>query len=273
MAHIPAGIKIDQTSAYLLNAGFKMIHQGKVRDTFEIPQRGLLSVASDRVSIFDFVLNARVPFKGACLTALTHFWMTEILTSLQNHLIPSNINPCFNAAYDIRQTILPELNIGNCLLTADLRGFMDPAELIFRKCFGGSVYKNYLETGMAAGIKMEPGLEKWTELEKALFTPSTKEEVGHDLNITQEQYYAMTGKKGEEFIVKLSEAYETVLNHAAAKGIMILDTKLEGSSKLGVLADECFTPDSSRFCMRDEYERAMAEHADPPFKEKQIIRN
>jgi len=272
MAHIPASLNQDPTSEYLKSKGYEMIHQGKVRDTFKIHDGELLAVATDRISIYEFVLNTKVPFKGACLTTLTHFWMTKILTELKNHLIPSVINPKYNAAYDLRENLLTGLNIRNCLVVQDLRGFMDLAELIFRKCFGGSVYDLYLETGEAAGVVVPLGLIKWQELPNALFTPTTKEAIGHDLPMTQKEYYDITGNKGREFVKKLQAAFVTVQNHIASKGMIMLDTKLEGSSRLGILADECFTPDSSRICMRKDYEEAMAENRNPRFKDKQFVR-
>jgi phosphoribosylaminoimidazole-succinocarboxamide synthase len=275
MTKIPKGLPLDPTTKYLLDLGHKPIHEGKVRNTFKLPSVGLLPVATDRISIFDFVLNATVPRKGEYLTAITHFIMMDILKDIPNHLIPSKLNPAFNAVYDLKMTTMPDLPLGRCLVVEDLTGQLDKFELIFRMYIGGSVYKKYLTTGKVAGQKIPLNLPKWSKLEKPIFTPSTKETEGHDVNITSQKYFRAMKKLGVDakpFISTLREACVRYHAYCAERGILILDTKYEGSSLLRKIADEILTPDSSRYTTIESWEKAVAEGKDPIFLDKEVVR-
>lgn len=142
---IPQNLMYDSVTEYLQEQGLKLIHQGKVRNTFKLDKERLLVLVTDRVSIFDFVLNTLIPYKGEVLTAQTLFWAKELKKAfpmLQTHLIQSSINPLFNAAYDLKKD-LPNLPTERCLVVKNLKGFLDPFELIFRKHIGGSIYGDY----------------------------------------------------------------------------------------------------------------------------------
>lgn len=261
---------------YLTEEGYTRIHQGKVRDTYVLDNNQLLVVASDRISIFDFVLNAEVLNKGEVLTALTHFWMTKQLSEFQNHLVPSKKNNSFNAVIDLRGKSLPLLQVGNCLVVKNMKDCLYPFELIFRHHIGGSVFKTYQETGKAGGQELPPNLQKWSKLETPLFTPSTKAEVGHDVNVDANYFFEIMNQKGRGIQAKkvveiLIKAYKKAYAFAETKGILILDTKLEVAGPM--IVDEILTPDSSRFTFKTDWEQSMKEGRDPQFLDKQPVRD
>jgi phosphoribosylaminoimidazole-succinocarboxamide synthase len=200
---------------------------------------------------------------------MTHFWLTQVIMDLPNHLVLDANN--FNAASKLTD-LFPELPVERCLVVKDFSGQLDEFELIFRKHPGGSIWKDYLETGIISGQVMPEGLTKWQCLDWAIFTPSTKEVEGHDINKEASHYFETMGEASQEFIAALTAAYEQAYAYAKTKGILILDTKFEGSSKLGVLADEVLTPDSSRFCEISNWEESIANKKDPDFWDKQIVR-
>jgi phosphoribosylaminoimidazole-succinocarboxamide synthase len=275
MKKIPKKVRLNETSHYLIKRGFELKHQGKVRDTFCINGKELLVVATDRISIFDFVLNALIPKKGEVLTALTHFWFSKIL-DFDNHLLKSEINPSFNRAYDLKKKKLKRLNLKRGLLVRNMSADLWPFEMIFRHYIGGSVFKKYQKTGMAAGHRLEPDLPKWSKLTKPLFTPSTKEEIGHDINVDADYFYAEMkkmghGKEAISVVKNLAEAYAMAHEYAEKKGILILDTKLEVAGP--TIVDEIFTPDSSRFVLKEDWRKSMIESRDPYFYDKQLVRN
>jgi phosphoribosylaminoimidazole-succinocarboxamide synthase len=272
---IPVNLQDDTLSIALKEGGLKRIHQGKVRDTYFLDEKNLLVVATDRISIFEFVLNASIPKKGEVLTALTHFWLSNILERFEHHLVKSSKYSCFNAAYDLRRD-LKFLPIERCLVVKNLTGGIYPFELIYRHHIGGSVFKKYQETGMAGGHKLPPNLPKWSKLEKPIFTPSTKEEIGHDVNVDADYFFREMERKGlradaREAVEILRQAYSLSYEYAESRGISILDTKFEVAGM--VIADEILTPDSSRFARTSDWEKAMAEGRDPYFLDKQPVRD
>jgi len=173
MAKIPVNFQNDSLSEYLQENGLKRISQGKVRDTYYLDEDRLLVVASDRISVFDFVLNASIPKKGEVLTALTHFWLTKILP-FENHLISSRWKKdgfTENAAADLKEDGLFRLPLERCLVVRNLTGKMYPFEMIYRHHIGGSVFKQYQKTGIAGGHQLPLGLPKWSKLNTPIFTP------------------------------------------------------------------------------------------------------
>lgn len=268
MAKIPSDIQFQLVPAsvhkYLLS-------QGKVRDRYLIPFFGYyLMVATDRISIFDFVLPATVPKKGEYLTAISHFWSTHVL-KLADDLVESRHFESRNAVVDMQD--LPEMLRRRSLVVAPVT--VMPFELIFRRHIGGSVYPKYRETGLVAGEKVEPDLPKWSRLERAVFTPSTKAEEGHDINITVAEFLEAAGPDGQIAMQIARHAYERAYDYAERRGILILDTKKEaGKTRDGriVLADEKLTPDSSRFTTKEDWEVAMREGRDPQFFDKEPVR-
>lgn len=280
MQKVPINLQDDDLSRYLAKMGLVRISQGKVRDTWSLEKLlghndYLLVVATDRISIFDYVLNALIPKKGEVLTALTHFWL-NMLSGFENHLIPSELESGYNFAYDLAEDFLFDLPIERCLVVKNLTGKMYPAEMIFRAHIGGSVYPEYQKTGIVAGQQLPIGLPKWSKLEEPIFTPSTKEEFGNDINKDVDYFYSVMESlnlkaEAEEVVLMLKEIYGIVYKYAEDRGILILDSKFEVAGK--ILADEILTPDSSRFTIIEDWEKSMEEGRDPSFYDKQPIRD
>lgn len=269
MAKIPEQIRKARIISVLMNG---LLGQGKVRDTYRGRNEDeLLVVASDSLSIFDFVLNALIFMKGVRLTRITKFWFTRVLKDIPNHFIFCKDDPLENAAVDLPQELGLPIERSMLVKMAEVLSY----ELIFRFHLGGSVYKKYLATGMVAGIQLPPGIAKWSKLDEPLFTPSTKAPDGHDINITQEEFFSATGEAGREAVELGLKACKLAYAYAKALGILILDTKMEfGILPDGtvILVDEVFTPDSSRFVKESEWLAAMAAGRDPEFYDKERVR-
>jgi len=268
MATIPDGVAESETSRVLARAGLKRIHQGKIRDTWSLDSENVLRlvVATDRMSIFDFVLPVLVPQKGEVLTALTQFWLSGPLKEFTHHLVGAVKNPSVNMVHDLK-ALIPDLPLARCLVVRTVE--IPPFEMIFRHHLGGSVWKAYRETGVVAGQRLPPGLQKWAFLPDPLFTPSTKAQEGHDVNITVDQYLEAMGERGSRAIRMFMDAYVRAYQYAKERGILILDTKFEG---LDVIADEVLTPDSSRFTTVEDFETTIREGRDPVFYDKEPVR-
>jgi phosphoribosylaminoimidazole-succinocarboxamide synthase len=248
-----------------------LLGQGKVRDRYFIPFYGdLLMVATDRLSAFDFVQSTAVPKKGEVLTALSHFWSTHVLR-VSDDLIASRNSSRRNAVVDLND--LPkELRYRSTVVRV---AEVMPFEFIYRGHIGGSVYPSYLKTGLVAGVATEPNLPKWSKLPSAAFTPSTKAENGHDVNITVAEFLEQAGKHGPIAYQITRHVYETAYAFAESRGILILDTKEEvGILPTGevILVDEKLTPDSSRFTTLEDWKLAMEEKRDPQFFDKEPVR-
>ncbi len=258
-----------------------LLGQGKVRDTYRHPTDPdkLVVVATDRLSMFDHVMPWPVSRKGEALTATTYFWLTEVCSSLPNHLVQVDMaiggsahEEEVNAVHELVQDF-PDVPLERTLVVRKLD--IMPYELIFRAHLGGSVWKQYQGTGRVAGVALPSGMVKWQELDEPLFTPSTKAETGHDVNITQEQFFDETGERGHAAVKLALLAYQKARQHALRHGIAILDTKFEvGIDELGevVLADEVLTPDSSRYTTVEGLMQALRDRTDPPFHDKEPVR-
>lgn len=267
MAKIPEIVAESAASKTLNSLGLKRIHQGKVRDTYELQSGELLVCATDRLSIFDFVLPVTVPRKGEYLTALTHFWLTKAIAGHQNHLVYSDTGNGQNAAHDYME-LSPHFPIERCLVV--VKKNVLPYELIYRHHIGGSVFGKYLETGMAGGQKIQSGLPKWSRLDGPIFTPSTKEDSGHDVNIDTGTFLENVSN-GRVIAGLGKQIYMEAYNYAKSKGILILDTKMEMSDD-GTIVDEILTTDSSRFVDTEDWESAMKKGEDPAFYDKEVVR-
>jgi phosphoribosylaminoimidazole-succinocarboxamide synthase len=212
------------------------VGRGKVRELFALDDERLLLVASDRISVFDVVLPTEIPDKGRVLTGLSGFWFTRTREICPNHLLAIR--------EDGRSTEARRLE-------------MLPLECVVRGYLSGSGWKDYKASGAVCGHVLPEGLRESGRLPKPIFTPSTKAQTGHDENITREQAAELVD--GERFaeVERTSLAlYRSAAAHAAERGIVIADTKFElGVDESGalVLADEAFTPDSSRFWPADDY--------------------
>jgi phosphoribosylaminoimidazole-succinocarboxamide synthase len=228
------------------------VASGKVRELFTIDDERLLLVASDRISTFDVVLPTEIPDKGRVLTGLSAFWFARTHDLIPNHLLA--LRP------DGRSTECRRLE-------------MLPLECVVRGYLAGSGWKDYVARGSTSGHELPEGLRESDRLPTPIFTPSTKATTGHDENIDAEQGAALVGEDRYREVERTALAlYRFASEHAAACGILIADTKFEfGLDAEGhlVLADEAFTPDSSRFWPADEYEPGRAQ----PSFDKQFVRD
>ncbi len=273
MAHIPERVR-DQS--IIKGMEDYLISQGKVGDKYRYPGRDdlIVSVRSDRLSVFDFVLPLIVPQKGAVLTAATDLWERQILQELgvNHHLEYSQYYPGRNMAKELKDRF-PAIDLTRTLVTKKAQ--ILPYEFIFRQHPGGSVWKQYLKNGTVAGVQLPQGLKQWQALEEPLFTPSTKAEEGHDINMTVQEFTAQAGGDGTHALITLSVIYKTAYAYARARGITLLDTKFEVGMVNNVLTlcDEWLTPDSSRFVDSDDLEASLAANKDPSFMDKQPVRD
>jgi phosphoribosylaminoimidazole-succinocarboxamide synthase len=258
--------------AYLTHLGWVLMHRGKVRDTYEHDDYPglMLVIATDRISVFDFVLSAIIGGKGESLTAISLFWLTQVLQDLPNHLVPSQENPKFNGAYDLFLKYGMSFPIERALLVRKIQMLDD--ELIFRRHLSATRFAEYQREGAISGIALPPGLQRWEEFpDGAIFTPSTKAEVGHDINYSDvDVFYRKHGEKGRRLVALCKEAYDRGYDEARKRGLVILDTKFEGGDIIG---DEVLTPDSSRYCTIEEYLRSQAVSEDPKALDKQFVRD
>ncbi|OEY24383.1 phosphoribosylaminoimidazolesuccinocarboxamide synthase [Corynebacterium sp. Marseille-P4321] len=233
---------------------------GKVREIYEVDDKTLLMVATDRISAYDYSLEPAIPDKGRILTATAMFFF-ELLEDIPNHL-----------AGPIDDPRIPEEVLGRAIVVQKLD--MVPFECVARGYLTGSGKKEYDAAGMVCGVKLPEGLTEASKLPEPIFTPATKAEQGdHDINVTFEQ---MAGKLGAELAGELRdrtlEIYSRAAEYAASRGIILADTKLEfGRDAEGniVLADEVLTPDSSRYWPADEYEEGKTQ----PSFDKQYVRD
>ncbi|MBO7690264.1 MAG: phosphoribosylaminoimidazolesuccinocarboxamide synthase [Clostridia bacterium] len=250
---------------------YKPVKEGKVREIYDLGD-ALVLVATDRISAFDVILKNKITKKGTVLTQMSKFWFDLTKDILPNHMISVDVN-------DMPEYFRQPQFDGNSMLCMKLT--MLPIEAIVRGYITGSGWKSYCENGTVCGIKLPEGLKESDKLPEAIYTPSTKAEIGdHDENISYEQSIAVLEKqfpgKGEEYAKKLRDCtlalYNKCADYARTKGIIIADTKFEfGLDEDGniVLADEMLTPDSSRFWPVEGYEPG---HGQPSF-DKQFVRD
>ncbi len=229
----------------------KLLSRGKVRDMYELDEKSVLIVTTDRMSAFDVILEDPIPNKGIILNQLTLFWMKRFESLVPNHIIESDVNnyPEFLQKYK-------EQLEGRSVIAKKAKPLA--VECVVRGYLAGSGYKDYLKTGMVCGHKLPEGLKNSSRFAEPLFTPSTKAEIGdHDENISIEQAAKIIGAELCEKVKNLSlEIYGKGRDYAASRGIIIADTKFEFGMVDGVLTliDEVLTPDSSRFWPADSYE-------------------
>ncbi len=267
MSKIPVFLQADPLSLEIKAAGLELIHQGKVRDTYKLPgSELLLLVASNRVSIFDFVLPALVPEKGRVLTHLTTLWLSNVLFNFKNHLIS------YGAHLD--RHLLPILHNNvelqaRSIVVLDLK--MIPVECIVRDYLTGSGLDSYKETGHICGHALPAGLHDGSRLPNPIFTPTTKADEGHDEHMDAFSVEQLYGYGPEELSLAI---FEKASRYAAERGIIIADTKMElGYYNSDILiGDEIFTPDSSRFWLKESWEEAVAQKKSPAGYDKQPVR-
>ncbi len=244
--------------------GLKLFKRGKVRDIYELGNM-LLIVATDRISAFDVVLPDGIPQKGKVLTALSLFWFNFTKDIVANHVLPVRLVEIPNLPKKERDILA-----GRTMLVKKTRAL--PAECIVRGYLSGSAWKEYQIDGAVSGIKLPPGLQESAKLEEPIFTPSTKAESGHDVNITFKELQNLVGR---ETAAKLKEVsigiYLKASEYTEGRGIIIADTKFEFGLYKGevILIDEILTPDSSRFWLKEEYEPGKPQ----PGFDKQYVRD
>ena len=224
-----------------------LFHRGKVRDTYDLGDR-LLMVATDRISAFDVVLPNGIPDKGRVLTQLSAFWFELTSDVAPNHflrLIDST------EAKDVPFAIPPEL-VGRSMLIRKAKRL--DVECVARGYLAGSGWVEYRDTGNVCGIRLPSGLRESDELPEPIFTPSTKAETGHDINISFDQVVELVGERTASLVRDRTMAvYASARDYARRRGIIIADTKLEFGwlNDALIVIDELLTPDSSRFWPAD----------------------
>jgi len=254
-------ITVVQTSF----SDIKLVRRGKVRDVYAVDEDTLLIVATDRISAFDVVLPNAIPEKGRVLTALTLFWLDLIRDIVPNHLITPDV-----ARYPAPlRRYAAELE-GRSMLVR--RAEVVPFECVARGYLAGSGWKEYQKTGAVCGIPLPAGLREAEKLPRPIFTPATKAEAGHDINVSEAEMAQSVGAEPTARLKQLTLAvYTRAADYAATRGIIIADTKFEFGRAGGeiILVDEVLTPDSSRFWPASEYVPGMS----PPSFDKQYVRD
>jgi phosphoribosylaminoimidazole-succinocarboxamide synthase len=244
--------------------GIEFFKRGKVRDIYDLGDK-LLIVSTDRISCFDVVLPTIIPRKGEVLTGLSLFWFDWTRDIIPNHLIPAKIDEYPQELLKYKHTLL-----GRSMLVKKAKPI--PVECVVRGYLSGSGWKEYSQRQSICGIELPKGLKESDKLPEPIFTPATKEERAHDINVTQEY---IEGKIGKEIANKLKSIsisiYKKAKEYAEARGIIIADTKFEFGIYNGdiILIDEILTPDSSRFWPKEQY---MPGCAQPSF-DKQFVRD
>jgi len=238
---------------------------GKVRDIFDLGDT-LLLVATDRISAFDYVLGSGIPDKGKVLTQLSAFWFARTESIVPNHLLSTEV-----ANYPDGLDEHVEILRGRSMLVRKTKPV--PIECVARGYLSGSGWKEYQKSGSVCGVPLPAGLRESDRLPTPIFTPATKEESGHDINISEAEAGRIVG---EDLVRRLRDLtlslYEHGVTHAESRGIILADTKFEfGLTPENeiILIDEVLTPDSSRYWPQDQYAPGGAQ----PSFDKQYVRD
>lgn len=242
---------------------YQHLASGKVRELYRIDDKHLLFVATDRISAFDYILDSQIPDKGRILTAMSVFFFDYISDQIQapNHLAGPPDDPR-----------IPDEVLGRALVVRQLE--MVPVECVARGYLTGSGLLDYQRTRAVCGIDLPPGLVEASKFETPLFTPASKAEFGaHDENISFDRVIDLVGPvRANQLRERTLQIYTQAADHALTKGIIIADTKFEfgvDADDRVVLADEVFTPDSSRYWPADTYREGVVQ----PSFDKQFVRN
>ena len=241
------------------------LHHGKVRDLYDLGDR-LLIVATDRISALDVVLANGVPGKGAVLTQLAAFWFERTDAVVPNHFI----RLADGTGDDDLPFELPEELVGRSTIAR--KAELLPVECIVRGYMAGTAWAEYQESGTVCGSPLPPGLQESEQFPEPLFTPSTKADVGHDENLTEQQFIDLIGTEAANALRLRSLAlYKYGANYARERGIIIADTKFEFGMLDGepILIDEALTPDCSRFWEASDHRVGQHQEA----ADKQYVRD
>ena len=243
--------------------GIKKLRSGKVREVFDLGET-LLFVATDRLSAFDVILPDPIPHKGAVLNQLSAFWFKRF-SKVKNHFVIANFDEFPKELQAFRWQLA-----GRSMIVRKTKPL--PVECVVRGYLAGSGWKEYQESQSVCGIKLPSGLKLASQLPEPIFTPATKSDTGHDLNIDMNECRQILGNEMAERVCDLSlQIYAAGRDHAAQRGIIVADTKFEFGTVDGqlLLIDECLTPDSSRFWPKDQYVIGQS----PPSFDKQFVRD
>jgi len=242
----------------------KAFKKGKVRDVYETNDE-LLLIVTDRISAYDYVLPDPIPNKGVYLTQISKFWFDFFKDKIPNQVISADVS-------EFPETLRNHAEILNGRSMLVKKAEIIPIECIVRGYLSGSAWNSYQKDGTVCDIKLPAGMRESDKFDEPLFTPSTKAESGHDINISYEKMVEMIGEADSEKIRDLSlKIYKEGAEFALSKGIIIADTKFE-FGKIGdeiILVDEVLTPDSSRFWPADLYEPGKSQ----PSFDKQYVRD
>ncbi|MCX5705432.1 MAG: phosphoribosylaminoimidazolesuccinocarboxamide synthase [Candidatus Omnitrophica bacterium] len=242
----------------------KLFRRGKVRDVYDLGDK-LLIVSTDRISCFDVVLPNGIPHKGKVLTRLSLFWFELLKDILPNHFLTVDVDKYPESARKYKSDLQ-----GRSMLV--LKSKPLPVECIVRGYLSGSGWKEYRLNRSVCGINLPAGMVESDKLPEVIFTPSTKAEVGHDINVSKDHIDKEIGKDTSDALAKYSIAiYKKARDYALSKGIIIADTKFEFGIHDGkiTLIDEVLTPDSSRFWPKDDYAPGRAQAS----FDKQFVRD
>jgi phosphoribosylaminoimidazole-succinocarboxamide synthase len=223
-----------------------LVRRGKVRDVYAVDDDRLLLVTTDRISAFDVVMHEAIPYKGAVLTQLTAWWLAQLGSRVEHHLLTADTDEIVRAVPTLAAH-RDEL-AGRSMLC--VRAEVVPVECVIRGYITGSAWKEYREHGTLAGEALRVGLQESARLDPPIFSPATKAETGHDENITIAQVVAQLGSETARELERLARTiYEFGRASAEPRGIIVADTKFEFGWRDGrlLLIDEVLTPDSSRF--------------------------
>jgi len=237
----------------------RLFSRGKVRDTYELPDGNLLMVATDRLSAFDVVFEDGIPHKGKVLTQLSLFWFEKLAGIVENHLVSAKVPDG-----------LPSYLQGRSMVVKRAKPIK--LECVVRGYLAGSGLKEYNEKGAVCGIRLPAGLKNSSKLPQPIFTPSTKADAGHDINVSEEEGRKLAGSETYERIKGLSlKIYSAAADYARSRGIILADTKFEFGLHGGkvILIDEALTPDSSRYWPADKYKEGQSQ----PSYDKQYVRD
>jgi phosphoribosylaminoimidazole-succinocarboxamide synthase len=244
--------------------GIKLFKKGKVRNVFDLGD-SLLLVASDRISAFDSIMPNGIPDKGSILTQISLFWFDFTRPIIENHIIESDVNKFPPQLLPFKNKLAKRSVIGK-------KAQLIPIECVVRGYLSGSGWKEYQKSQSICGIKLPAGLRESEKLPEPIFTPTTKAETGHDLNISFKEVVDLVGKDTAEFIQsKTLAVYQSCSDYADKKGIIIADTKFEFGfiGQQIIIIDEMLTPDSSRFWPKKLYQAGRAQ----PSFDKQFVRD
>ncbi len=242
----------------------KIYRRGKVRDIYAFDNQ-LLIIATDRISAFDSVLPNGIPHKGAVLTQLSKFWFHRLESIVKNHFISTALEDYPHLVRKYREII-----DGRSMLVRKVDPL--PIECVVRGYLTGSGWKDYVSSGSVCGIGLRPGLRECDKLDEPIFTPSTKAEAGHDINISFEEMASIVGVENAIQLRAISLVlYKTASEYTEQRGIIISDTKFEFGIHDGqlMLIDEVLTPDSSRFWPSASYRPGRPQ----PSFDKQFVRD